>query len=105
MDGKSDDVKISLDRATLEADLNADDAFGVSALRFYVEGIEDKVSKLEIIVEKINKSWEEFETTLTGILERIGDIEQDIVEINEFLEKVPYVPITSDEIEALDDLG
>lgn len=105
VDGKSDDVKISLDRATLEADLKADDAFGVSALRFYVEGIEDKVSKLEIIVEKINKSWEEFETTLTGILERIGDIEQDIVEINEFLEKVPYVPITSDEIEALDNLG
>jgi hypothetical protein len=104
VDGKSDDVKISLDKETLVTDLNADDAFGVSALRFYVEGIEEKVSKLEIVVEKINKSWEEFETTLTGILERIGDIEQDIVEINEFLEKVPYVPITSAEIEDLDNL-
>lgn len=104
VDGKSDDVKISLDKAVLVADLKAADAFGVDALRLYVEGVEDKVGEIEQAIKKINEEWDVFEQTVADLVDRMELAEQQIVDINEFLKDVPYVRITEDEIDKLDDL-
>lgn len=104
VDGKSDDVKISLDKATLVADLNNDDVFGVSALRIYVEGVEDKVGAIEQAIQAINDNWSVLEGNVNSLLDRVGDVENSIGEIITFLEDVPYVRITEDEIDNLDDL-
>ena len=104
VDGKSDDVKISLDKATLVSDLNKDDVFGVSALRTYVEGVEDKVGAVERAVQAINDKWVTLEGNVNSLLDRVGDVESSIGEIITFLEDVPYVRITEDEIDKLDDL-
>lgn len=104
VDGKSDDVKISLDKATLVADLKAADTFGVDALRLYVEGVEDKVGQIEQAIKKINEDWAAFEQTIADLVDRMETAEGEITEINEFLENVPYVRITEDEIDKLDDL-
>lgn len=104
VDGKSDDVKISLDKATLVSDLNKDDVFGVSALRTYVEGVEDKVGAVERAIQAINDKWATLEGNVNSLLERVGDVESSIGEIITFLEYVPYVRITEDEIDKLDDL-
>lgn len=104
VDGKSDDVKISLDKATLVSDLNKDDVFGVSALRTYVEGVEDKVGAVERAIQAINDKWATLEGNVNSLLERVGDVESSIGEIITFLEDVPYVRITEDEIDKLDDL-
>lgn len=104
VDGKSDDVKISLDRATLVADLNKDDVFGVGALRTYVEGVEDKVGAVERAIQTINDNWSVLEGNVNSLLERVEDVESSIGEIITFLEDVPYVRITEAEIDNLDNL-
>lgn len=104
VDGKSDDVKISLDREALVTDLNKDDVFGVGALRTYVEGVEDKVGAVERAIQAINDKWSTLENNVNSLLERVEDVESSIGEIITFLEDVPYVRITEDEIDNLDNL-
>jgi hypothetical protein len=88
----------------LVADLKAADAFGVDALRLYVEGVEDKVGEIEQAIKKINEDWGVLEQTIADLVDRMELAEQQIVDINEFLKDVPYVRITEDEIDKLDDL-
>ena len=104
LDTEEDEVTISLNTVELVDYLKTDSALGINSILTRLEGAEDRITEIEQLskdLESISETLKSIEDQITGLNERVGDMETQITEINEVLATVPSQPITQGEIDAL----